>query len=451
MGTTDKETRRRIVKARWRARSIWTHAVKEMPDSYLIMNDNDGYRLKEPERVDLHESKEKLMKLKDLIFHKNYKKHYLGLSQHSQTRVSYAAEPEHKFSGQRRKMTRLMRYITREFIKPSISTTLKLEISERALELFTEQFNMSAQDLTYKDYFHVLEGSDIQQAYENGCGQHTCMTGEEAYITYIYTHNDNCKLLVFDNNEYAGRALLWKTEEGVTVMDRIYPNSGAHIPYFTRYAEEHGYPMRETQGYPEGSVNGRGIYPIVNLTDDGNYTIKLYKQTGDDNLMPYMDTFHWYDTVGGRRPYFHMTNKPEGFEAERIANSTSGGSSEFNKRKCYRCDIIMETDINWDYHPQLSVILCENCSQEYTHECDRCEQVWWIDRSYTINTEDGQGQWCRDCTEDRSITCNGCHERFDYNLTRRGRCPDCYTTWIEEIKERDAEERQRHLNENEPS
>ena len=126
----------------------------------------------------------------------------------------------------------------------------------------------------------VVAGDDILKAYhcknyDEGETMGSCMRYDKAqkYLE-IYKNNPNqIKCLVLfnpENGKVRGRALLFKMDNGITFMDRIYTINKGYNSFFNTYAEENNL---ET-GIPSNSVT---------LENGGEY-----------DYYPYMDTFLFY-------------------------------------------------------------------------------------------------------------------------------------------------------------
>ena len=161
---TELPTRKRIVLNRWRARQYYWEAWDSMPPSLEIRNDKNGDRLAEEDRyeVSLNYTLLKLREIGVSIFHKNFDKHYLGLSLEASTRISYAPDNELRFDGSRRIKTRLGRYITRWFSE----TVSHDDFNERALDMLVEKFCALAAE-NIDNMFEVVSGPEITMRYKD--------------------------------------------------------------------------------------------------------------------------------------------------------------------------------------------------------------------------------------------------------------------------------------------
>ncbi len=131
----------------------------------------------------------------------------------------------------------------------------------------------------------VVEGDTILDVfhcenYDEGKDMGSCMRYDRAQkFLDIYKNNPNqIKCLVLfnpENGKVRGRALLFKMDNGITFMDRIYTTNKEYNSFFNTYAEENNL---ET-GAPSDDVT---------LENGGKY-----------DYYPYLDTFRFYTPPTG--------------------------------------------------------------------------------------------------------------------------------------------------------
>lgn len=181
---------------------------------------------------------------------------YVAQSSDDFSNISYATKPEYKLNNNKRTKTTLGRYIKRKCTDLLIKNT----INDKQLEEFVAVVLSHFPELMD---FTILKGRDIETAYYNGLGDTSCMTGCCAEFTRVYTDNpDKVGLLTLKNYS---RALIWKTDEGRTLIDRIYPNSGQHIALYEKYAKDNKFGIREHHGIPYEDVRFKFKIKLENL------------------------------------------------------------------------------------------------------------------------------------------------------------------------------------------
>lgn len=211
------------------------------------------------------------------------------------------------------------------------------KIADKDVENFVNKFK-SAYDILNNSFarFNLVQGKDISYWYNsehyqnsNGSLGGSCMSGVDGDYFDIYVKNPEvCNLLVlyseggelkgdkYSSKTICGRALIWKTDEGEVVMDRIYSNFDNDINLFRDFAVKNKWWYKTAAGYSGSDLqvsNG-------SVTKTPVYVITL-KKTGFDNY-PYMDTFFYMNSSDKK-----LSNDKEIIDADRMMNDT-GGSYE---------------------------------------------------------------------------------------------------------------------------
>ena len=203
----------------------------------------------------------------------------VGLSLDKEFKVAYADREEDWFTIKRRKRTTLQRYITRQ---------LEQEIPSGTLNDYVQKVHLDCYDLMDKKHFTVVKGQAIVDAYEEEYGCESCMTGDSC-CTYTSIYGDNPKvvsMLLYDGVRKA-RVLLWNTNEGVKVLDRVYPSCGLHMNIIEKWAEQNGFIWRKHLWNDKKSVHYQQ-----------NYTVTLNHWS---DYLPYADTFIYFKFMKGNK------------------------------------------------------------------------------------------------------------------------------------------------------
>lgn len=305
--------------------------------------------------------------------------------------------------------TTLTKYITRHLGVGNYS--------ERDIELVQQMYGGVS---SYKaKHFKVLEGDDLVQAYrDNIDGGDGCMRGYKAPFTKWYAEN-GVRMVTYRDK---ARALLWETESGELFLDRIYPNSGAHIFAFHMWAIIHGALIRTNHSLPDGET-------AVTLPMDPNYAhrkdLVVRMKDPESGLYPYTDTFHYMlrPEDDGTRLY-HMDRY--GRDYFKSMSSIHGGPFG-DAGRCQHCSDYFNCD-------DLVGGYCEPC-RETMELCDHCENPIG-DNSYTVATNGGDETWCETCRYgSHAMECvHGCgdlmerdYEPDDWHIFDNGvvSCPTC--------------------------
>ena len=429
--------RKQIVLNRWRARQYFWQAWEIMPLKLEIRNDKEGNRLAPEDRYEvcLGETIKHIAKVGRAIFNRNHGKHYLSISTESNTRVSYANIPEHKFDSERRMKTRLGRYITRNFEE-------ELEhINERALDMLVEKFLALAAD-NVDAFFFTVTGQDIVDKYSERWGDTSCMTGDDAGYTQLYADTPECNMLCFDDGKYKGRALLWETEQGL-FLDRIYPNSGSHVEKYEIYCNKNNINMRDHNYCPNTSpVSADELtWPEVETRNKQSVSIKIKMP---EEYVPYMDTVHWGEWINKvtREAVVYSNPNEHGGTPDFAFNSTEGELTEWEYKDCFECN---ETKFSGHTYSIASIwgghnthIVCTRCARDKYSDCHYCSgMVASKELLYTLTITTQGINICPACASKYAHCCSECGSCIAYNLQiphlpTKNFCKDCYPKQLAE-------------------
>jgi hypothetical protein len=122
-------------------------------------------------------------------------------------------------------------------------------------------------------------------------------------------------------NDFRGRALIWTTDDGRSVVDRVYPSdNGSHTNALHLWCEENGYDYKKIQSSSDGCLK----------SDRMDYTVTMVPP--EDGVFPYLDTFKYTDD----HPEETETIKLELVERMYSFRSTDGGWE--GGLRCYYCE-----------------------------------------------------------------------------------------------------------------
>lgn len=111
--------------------------------------------------------------------------------------------------------------------------------------------------------FEEVKGEDIIGAYR--VGPYSCMQGKVGQLALYVENPEKVSLLkIMDKGTYVGRAILWTTDSGKRMLDRIYPGNGVIAFAGRAYAK--------SQGWLYQSVDSVGN--SNNLGEDVDVTLK---------------------------------------------------------------------------------------------------------------------------------------------------------------------------------
>jgi hypothetical protein len=195
---------------------------------------------------------------------------FLSVNNYEEGMVSYARTVADRFNEKRRIKTTLGKYLSRKY--------------SVYMDLHCEKFIASiwaALADNYEPTIKILHGAALMSHYASlgrDNASKSCMTGASAWKIQLLEVNSNSVGLVIMDDEL--RALLWKTDDGAIVLDRIYPNGHWKIDMMKRWAAKQGYLTRVDNGLPKGK--------IIQLSDGSSRSVTL-KNFCD--VYPYLDTF----------------------------------------------------------------------------------------------------------------------------------------------------------------
>lgn len=340
--------------------------------------------------------------------------HYLAYSHDNPKMVSYAPKQEWREDDGHRTKTTLGRYLRKQMgVTPE-------QVSDRCLEkLGYAVFGAAVNGNGHTQEVKLITGDAVRTAYAAGVGAHSCMTGDQAPLTQLYADNPNrVAMAVLEGNR--GRALIWQTDQGTRVMDRIYPNEGRATLALQAWADSQAIPYRENQALG-----------WVRLRNDGKYTVTLDKLP-DNNRWPYMDTFCW--AAPDAKGCTVLTN-------DHTKGWKGAGQTEHDYH-CYNCDLGITED-------NTSIVggeaYCDTCHSDLFTPCDRCQgsvhngslrdvgDNQWCERCYeryacscdrcgvVVTSEDTEdvegGTWCQSCYEEYATPCDKCSAAVSMDST----------------------------------
>lgn len=317
---------------------------------------------------------------------------------------------------------KISKKIDKESIKPSeirigraIKQLLKgagIEKSDADIEKFVNKWKSRIKyEVDRFDFFRLVKGDDIKFWYhqknyskKGGTLNGSCMRYDSCQRFFgIYTDNpDVCQMLILidDNNQLTGRALVWKLRNGETFMDRIYYVNDSDVDLFKNYAKKEGWYYKHQQNNEPNEViinpEGKGV--ISGIFVDLDTDFKYY---------PYMDTLRYLSKSDG-----YLTNVYDAsYDMELEDTEGSYQCPECRGQgsiTCHECD--------GDRH-----IECDRCDGRGTTNCDDCNngQVDCPGCDGSGNIDDGDVEIeCGECEGSGSVNCSVCDGEGENNCTR---------------------------------
>ena len=197
-------------------------------------------------------------------------------------------------------------------------------LNEQDFEIFNNYYKCKFNTTGYR--FELLDNTQIAEVYdmtlENGSSSlnNSCMNGKSDCLD-IYTYCKDLKILALfnQNNELAGRALVWTIIDEeidgskIILMDRVYVTQDYLYDLFIEHATSNKWWYK--QDYK--SMHSKTSF----INSEGNVLyrkFKIYTAT-DFDTYPYIDTFQYGDDG-------YLTNQPDGkYEYSSTDGERSGG------------------------------------------------------------------------------------------------------------------------------
>lgn len=158
--------------------------------------------------------------------------------------------------------------------------------SDEFLEVVQAELTTYFGAMTSDWHFDLVRNYDVTDTYYDEQYGESCMLFNEAVD--FYSDNPQAVGLLriedVEGNPY-GRALVWNTDQGTTVLDRIYPSDGGrHVVAAIAYAQRQGWELAD---YLDEART-------VSVRDTGNY--------------PWLDTFY-FATCPNTKGEFKLSNR----------------------------------------------------------------------------------------------------------------------------------------------
>jgi len=213
--------------------------------------------------------------------------------------------------------------------------------------------------------FDIVNGDDIVEAYKIEWGVHSCMTGSESKYTKFAAENKKIiSMLLFKDKSTKARALLWSTDQGVKVLDRIYPNSGWHIDVIKKWAADLGMVFRISNALPSGGT--------IVLSNNKRHTVRVKNKK---NIWSYMDTFTF--GVKEKDDTYILSNSHSLINSKFGLQTTGGNPIEWNI--CPHCHGTIgpnddSDEVYLDRRDAYPELWCDACADEFSFICGNCHR-----------------------------------------------------------------------------
>ena len=304
------------------------------------------------------------------LVHADEKEHFLSLSQEVEGKVSYASKPEHKYDNKRRKRIKLGRYIRKHLgMGPD-------ELCDEDLHTLTSRVvGVTADNASVR----IVRGEDIIFAYSRETGGHSCMTGYcNRHLIEMYADNPDVVGLAIHDLFGSARALVWNTEQGATVLDRVYGSDEA-TEVMRAWAEASGVVLRNHNGPPRGTEF------------DDEFSVTLDRPEN----YPYADSFRYMIIEGTK---VHLYTKHPGTYDVLVLDCTDGDAVP----ACAEC----QDAVDDDSAVVDGVSYCSTCLEVLFTACSACGR--WVERTVEVWSAEGRINMCSICAMELADECSVC-------------------------------------------
>lgn len=270
-------------------------------------------------------------------------------------------EPEYNSNGEWSRRNRQTGKPGRIFQK-----LLKKEFKQVEWEVFVNRFKAS---MCCSTNFEIVSGEEITYWYNSehyfacqGTLGNSCMKYDECE-SFFELYEDKAQMLISRKNGLlTGRALVWKVNDKVTILDRIYTCFDYLENCFRDYAKKNGWWIRNNNsllnnGDEQGWYSPDDNYENVRYDEFRIYLDKHY------DYFPYVDSFRYYNGEDclSTHPIFSIN-----------LSNTDGSYDGSYTWSCDRCGQTFYSDYEDDVPDGLHY-----SEWDGNYYCDNC--CWWCD------------------------------------------------------------------------
>lgn len=293
-------------------------------------------------------------------------------------------------------------------IKKLFTVRAQKYFKDADFECFANSYKANFNDDGYT--FEMLPNKQIPSVYEmeiatgQGSLNNSCMNGDSQYLD-IYKNCAALQILILKNKDglLCGRALVWKINEDITLIDRFYVTQDFMFDKFLMYATENkywrkkdykSYDNKQTFINPEGKEISKQ-FDIYTSTDFDSFPyIDTFQYGNDGSLNNYGDGCYTYNNTDGCRDGGEENHDEESYDDINecyISNDDAiyieHGERCYRDRTCHIEDCV-EAGGNWYYKDDENIveiggtyyetddddICCVNDNYELKEDCTYCER-----------------------------------------------------------------------------
>lgn len=298
--------------------------------------------------------------------------------------VTWADNPKNKWNPTLRSRSSIGRYLRRAY---ELDSNM---LSDGILENLNSCLASCGIDFD-KLPITIVRGKELVEAYHSEKYGTSCMTGEKSCHVEMYGINPDKVGVVLYNG--MARALLWTTDEGKTVLDRVYPNSGVHVKIIQRWAERKGYLYRISASAD-----------AYRLSEDKPLHVTVFI----GKYLPFLDTFRHVRYVGRK----HAKDK-RWLVLSNYEEKLASGQAFPATLHCAACGAMLWEDYDRHYILGNRGPFCSACFEMQNTLCAKCLDILPVDMG--IYVSDVGEFWCNDCIGNYAFQCSSCCHCYSHD------------------------------------
>ncbi len=284
----------------------------------------------------------------------------------------------------------------------------------------------------------LVNGKAIEEAYRDGVGCSTCMSGEDRskFIQMFVTNPDKISMLIISSHGQSGRAIVWKLDDGKTLMDRIYHSGSAIRDKLKQHAMKEGWLYRQSTSPGNTSIKRPAKKKGTRYIDLPSSEYKDLSVSGLNWIeggVPYMDTLKFACIPDAKKDEMQIMHE-HAKSPHKIYTLQGTGGQTAADRKCKKCSKRSHTvSVNHYNINQESIFMCSECAKKKIRICMCCDRHKWIDNNEYLATI----KYCNVCFPKYYSLCTECkkpvYKSSDGNTLKR--CQSCDAKRDQRIKD----------------
>jgi hypothetical protein len=262
----------------------------------------------------------------------------------------------------------------------------------------------------------MLEGADVEQAYVDGVGHSTCMTGRDRvkFIQMFVLNPTIVKMLVISSCGQSGRAMVWTLDDGHKFMDRIYSSGSEIRQKLYDHAKEKGWLYRKNTDASSTAIfmpNDKKCKKWRDMKDSEYKKLSISNLTWTPGGVPFMDTFKYACIPDEATDKLQLIHKHGKSNHKLFSVQSTGGRTDADHR-CEECEKRSHIiNVNHYSIESKKVSICNPCAKTRIRVCISCDKSKWIEKNEYLE----KTGYCNRCFPKRFSLCSSCNEPVQKN------------------------------------